>query len=124
MMQRLNGFPQHPAITPLLEATVAASCKVFARGIDALADLSPDAGARLDADDDEVDDLVSQFYTMVGRHSTEIGLEVAIGLSRVGRFLERIADHAVNIGEHVTYVVTAELPGAGHGAVADEDSPE
>ncbi len=113
MLQRLNGFPQHPAITPLLEATIAASCKIFSQGIDALADMQPEAGVTLDAADDEVDDLVSEFYTIVGRHSSQIGLEAAIGLSRVGRFLERIADHAVNIGEHITYVVTAELPGEG-----------
>ena len=58
-----------------------------------------------------------------GRHACAgpPGLEPAIGLSRVGRFMERIADHSVNIGEHVTYVVTAELPGEGHVAIADED---
>ena len=111
MLERLNGFPYHAAITPLLEGTVVASCKVFAMGIDALDGMNSEAGVVLDKADDEVDDLVSEFYTAVGRHSTEIGLDAAIGLSRVGRFLERIADHSVNIGEHITYVVTAELPG-------------
>ena len=111
MLERLNGFAYHPAITPLLEASIAASCKVFAMGIDALDEMQPDAGASIDRADDEMDDLVSELYSAVGRHSDEIGLEPSIGLSRVGRFLERIADHAVNIGEHVTYVVTAELPG-------------
>jgi len=119
MLQRLYGFAIHPAITPLLEAMVMASCKVFSMGIDALAELDPEAGVTIDRADDEVDDLVSQFYTVVGKHSSEIGLDQAIGLSRVGRFLERIADHAVNIGEHVTYVVTAEMPG-GRAAVPEE----
>lgn len=110
MLERLEGFPRHDRITSLMEQVVTASCKVFAKGIDALADLEPDAGERLDAADDEVDDLVADFYAAVGRYSEEIGLDAAIGLSRVGRFLERIADHAVNIAEHVSYIVTATFP--------------
>ncbi len=121
MLHRVNGFPHHPLITPLLEASITASCKVFAQGIDALAEMVPNAGVILDAADDEVDDVVSELFTTVGRHSFETGLEVAIALSRVGRFLERIADHAVNIGNHVTYAVTAALPGEGHVATAVGD---
>jgi phosphate transport system protein len=121
MLARVEGFPQHPLITPLLEASITASCKVFAQGVDAMAEMTPDAGPKLDRADDEVDDIVSEFFTMVGRHSFEIGLEVAIAFARVGRFLERIADHAVNIGEHITYAVTAALPGEGQVATADED---
>ena len=59
MLKRLNGFPSHPAITPLLEASITASCKVFAQGIDALDAMQPDAGAVLDEADDEVDDVSS-----------------------------------------------------------------
>ena len=120
ILDREDGFPAHESLTPVLERLVAASCKLFAMGVDALADMAPDAGAVLDKADDEVDDLVSEFYALVGRHSEEIGLETAIEFSRVGRFLERIADHAVNVGENVTYIVTAEFPEDGHAILGDE----
>jgi phosphate transport system protein len=110
ILDREHGFPHHEALTPLLERLVVAACKVFAMGVDAVADMTQDAGSRLDAADDEVDDLVAEFYTEVGRNSQVIGLETAIELSKVGRFLERIGDHAVNLGENVTYIVTAAFP--------------
>jgi len=121
ILDREEGFAQHDALTPALERLIAASCRLFAMGVDAIADMTPDAGVVLDAADDEVDDLVSDFYTRVGRHSEEIGLETAIAYSRVGRFLERIADHAVNLGENITYIVTAEFPQDGDGVF---DGPE
>jgi phosphate uptake regulator len=40
----------------------------------------------------------------------EIGLEAAVELSHVGRFLERIADHGVNISQNITYVMTGTFP--------------
>lgn len=120
ILDREEGFAHHAQLTPTLERMFAATCKVFAKGIDAVADMDPGAGDALEAADDEVDDLVSQFYTLVGRYSEEIGLEAALGYSRLARFVERIGDHAVNIAENVTYIVTAEFPGDTHVALRDE----
>jgi phosphate transport system protein len=120
MLDREDGFPNSPRLLATLDEMVHASTKVFAMGVEAIADMSPDAGARLDAADDEVDDLVSRFYTEIGQESDAIGLNSAIALSRVGRFLERIADHAVNIGEHVTFIVTAEFADDTHASVRHE----
>lgn len=112
MLEREGGFPENPALTARVADIVAAVLAVFDQGIASIADLPADAGVALDAADDIVDDLVSILYTEIGREADSIGLTSAVALTRVGRFLERIADHAVNIGEHVTYIVTARFPNA------------
>lgn len=109
-LQRIHGFPDSPHLRSLLERLVEASCDLFARSITALNELDPTAGEWLDREDDVVDDLVASFYHQIGRESEHIGLEAGIALTRMGRFLERIADHGVNIGENTTYIVTAEFP--------------
>lgn len=120
MLEREDGFPDTPALTALLSRTVDASARVFAQSVDAIADMAPKAGRKLDRADDEVDGLVSQFYTMIGAEAERIGLETAIALSRVGRYLERIADHAVNIGENITYISTGEYPNTHRPIPSDE----
>jgi phosphate transport system protein len=120
MLERLAGFPQIPILHSLLTQLVDASARIFQMSVDALAEMDPESGSRLDDADDEVDDLVSRYYTEIGRQADSIGLESAIAMSRVGRFLERIADHAVNIGENVTYVVTAKFPRPDHITPSDE----
>ncbi len=92
-------------------ATMPAQRDLFAKGIDARADMDPSAGERLDREDDVVDDTVADFYEEIARSSDKVGLQGAIQLSRIGRYLERIADHAVNVAQHVTYIVTGSFPG-------------
>lgn len=121
MLEREQGFPGVPRLMSTLDRLVDASVRVFRMGIDAIADMDADSGPRLDEADDEVDDVVSLFYTEIGRAAENIGLDSAIALSRVGRFLERIADHAVNVAENVTYIVTAQWPGDTHASLRDED---
>jgi phosphate transport system protein len=40
----------------------------------------------------------------------ELAIETAVQLALIGRYYERIGDHAVNIGEKVCYLVTGLLP--------------
>lgn len=120
VLDRIHGFPDSPQLRGMLDRLVAESTGLLSRAITALAEMDAEVGAALDAEDDVVDDLVSAFYQEIGREREQIGLEAGIALTRMGRFLERIADHGVNIGENTAYVVTAEFPGDTHLALRDE----
>ncbi len=106
-----DGFDMSPQAHGVLARAARASADVLALGLDSLADMDADLGARVDSEDDRVDDLVGEFYTLLPRESESSGLQNAISLSRVGRYLERIADHGVNMGQHVHYIVHGEFPG-------------
>jgi phosphate transport system protein len=74
--------------------------------------------------DDVMDDLQRELFRMIfalGR-ADEAGLQQMVQIALVGRYYERMADHAVNIGERVNYMVTGEMPGvepAGNGGADD-----
>ncbi|MEA2010905.1 MAG: phosphate signaling complex protein PhoU [Actinomycetota bacterium] len=105
-----NGFPQIPAIHSLLTRLIEESTKMFAQAVEALETFDPEIGANAEDSDDVVDNVTTRFFGTVHAHSAEIGLESAIELTHVGRFLERIADHGVNVAQNVTYVVTGTFP--------------
>ncbi|MGI0149290.1 MAG: phosphate signaling complex PhoU family protein, partial [Thermoplasmata archaeon] len=83
-----------------------------------MVDLATDAFAKRDAERvrniTEVDDAVDLahdevFREVVARMSARtLDIEMGARLILVGRYLERIADHAVNIGMRVVYMVTGE----------------
>ena len=115
---RQQGFHLSNQLQGLLARLCRETVELFARGIDSVATLAPDARARLDREDDTVDALVGNFYTLLAVEAEHMHVDTAIELSRVGRYMERIADHAVNIGEHIGFAVTGVFPR--HGEI-DED---
>ncbi|SCL14020.1 phosphate uptake regulator, PhoU [Micromonospora rhizosphaerae] len=77
---------------------------------------APDAAlaAELDRDDDAMDDLHRSLFGVLLDDDWPYGVETAIDATLLGRFYERFADHAVNAGEHVVYLITGETtPSAG-----------
>ena len=61
--------------------------------------------------DDVMDELQRELFRTIfalGR-ADEAGLQQMVQIALVGRYYERMADHAVNIGERVNYMVTGEI---------------
>lgn len=110
VMLRGDGFELTPQLRGLLTRLTTESCALWARGLDVLAELDADGGAAMEAADDVVDDIASEWFASMASAAESSTLDNAIALSRIGRFQERIADHAVNIGQHVTYIVTGSFP--------------
>jgi phosphate transport system protein len=116
---RRDGYTLPPHMHALVARLARASSDLFARGLDALRSLDPTAAPEIDRADDEVDAVVGELYGAIARNAENIGFDLAIELSRIGRYLERIGDHAVNIAEHVAFIVTGSFPG-GDAATQDE----
>jgi phosphate transport system protein len=108
---RREGYTMPPAIHSLVARLARGTTELFALGLEALRTLDADAAFVIDRADDDIDTVVGELYNVIGRNSEHIGFDLAIELSRIGRYLERIGDHAVNVAEHITFVVTGSFPG-------------
>jgi phosphate transport system protein len=64
--------------------------------------------AQLRADDDTIDDLHASLLGALLSGNADYGPEKTIDMALVGRYYERLADHAVSVSTAVTYLVTGE----------------
>jgi phosphate transport system protein len=64
--------------------------------------------AELERDDDAMDELERSLYAKILNPGWSHGVEAAVDAALLARFYERYADHAVNAGRHVIYLVTGE----------------
>jgi len=82
--------------------------------LDAFADSDPSAAFALADMDDTMDDLTKSLFRHIlagsGPGADEGNVLLAVQLALVGRHYERIADHAVTIGQRVGFMVTGEHP--------------
>jgi phosphate transport system protein len=64
----------------------------------------------LDEADDEMDDLHQHLFTVLMDREWPHGVAAAVDVTLLGRFYERFADHAVEIGRRVVFETTGGLP--------------
>ncbi len=76
----------------------------------ALATSDPQKAARLRDEDDAMDALHSQLFTVLLDRAWKHGVPAAVDAALLGRFYERLADHAVEVGRRVVFKVTGALP--------------
>jgi phosphate transport system protein len=70
----------------------------------------PEKAARIRDKDDEMDELHRQLFTVLMDHEWKHGVPAAVDAALLGRFYERFADHAVEVGRRVVFQVTGNLP--------------
>jgi len=108
---RLDG---QPLIKPLLDLPrMAEIVSVMIReSVRSYMDENVDLAYKSAKDDDQVDALYAQIirelFTLMVENPKTVGQ--AMLLSFVGRYIERIGDHATNISECVVYLVTGKRP--------------
>ncbi len=95
-------------LVPVIRDMAAAADRMAAKIADALAASDAKRAGELDRDDDEMDALHKQLLGLMLGTAWRHGVEPAIDGALLGRFYERYADHAVNAGRQVVYLVTGE----------------
>jgi len=70
----------------------------------------PQKAARLRDEDDAMDNLYRQLFTVLLDRQWEHGVPAAVDAALLGRFYERFADHAVEVGRRVVFMATGALP--------------
>jgi phosphate transport system protein len=122
-LERMGDLAEHVAGTarrrhpsPAVPAELRPVFQQMSEVADRMADkitillAAPDAdlAAELEKDDDDMDDLERDLFGVLLADDWPYGAETAIDGALLGRFYERYADHAVNVGEQIVYLITGQ----------------
>ena len=125
-LERMGDLAEHVAKTalrrhpsPAVPAELRPVFRQMADAADRMADKitvvlatpNADLAAELEKDDDAMDDLERDLFKILLDDDWPYGAETAIDGALLGRFYERYADHAVNAGERMIYLITGEPVG-------------
>jgi phosphate transport system protein len=91
-----------PTVRGLLEQMGTTCVEMWRGAADAWAERDPEAAERLDVVDDRLDNLHDQLVEELGL--ADLALPDALQTTLVGRFYERLGDHAVHISERIRYL--------------------
>lgn len=90
-------------MSELADAMIAAAGRT-------LNDRDVEEATKLAEHDEEMDSLRAEQFKVLLADDWNHGVEKAVDAALLGRYYERIADHAVAMGRRIIYVITGEAP--------------
>ena len=97
-------------IRPTMEKMASVSEDMVRRVADIITTRDVEAAIALGRDDEEMDRLRRTSFTELLSPEWSHGVEAAVDIALLGRYYERIADHAVSVAHRVVFVVTGQNP--------------
>jgi phosphate transport system protein len=70
----------------------------------------PERAAQIAVEDEAMDDLHRHLFTVLMDREWRHGVSSAVDITLLGRFYERFADHAVEVGRRVIFLATGQWP--------------
>ncbi|HSE72116.1 MAG TPA: phosphate signaling complex protein PhoU [Nocardioidaceae bacterium] len=102
------------AVPEEMRPTIARMATVAEHMVDKVADIiaerDVEAAREMEEDDEEMDQLRQSSFRLMLGDDWKHGVEPAIDIALLGRYYERIADHAVSLARRVVYLVTGQNP--------------
>lgn len=106
-------YPDH-VVPPTAEPVIAEMAGVADQMVQSVTEIvarrDVEAAAALEREDEVMDRLRLANIRMLLSDDWAYGVEPAVDMALLGRYYERIADHAVSMARRVVYLVTGEHP--------------
>jgi phosphate transport system protein len=109
-----TALRRHPAVAvpdelaPVIRDMAEVADRIASKISQVLANPDATRAAELETDDDDMDELHKGLFVVLLGAAWRHGVESAVDGALLGRFYERFADHAVNAGHHMFFLVTGE----------------
>ncbi len=110
--RRIYGHDIDPVLRGLITKMSEQAQQLFISAMDAFESSDAPKAAAIDDMDSFLDGLHRQFIQEIFECHVrgKMDVQVAVQLAIIGRFYERIGDHAVNVGERTLFILTGVLP--------------
>jgi phosphate transport system protein len=104
-----RDYPPVPEIQSTLTEMGSQAQRMVAAAMTCFARRDLELAERLPILDQPLDRLNSEIFRQIDRADDDRALEWASRMILVARYLERLGDHSVDIGEQVVFIVTGEV---------------
>ncbi len=107
---RVPGVAVPDEARPTIERMAQVAEQMVARVAEIISTRDVESALELADADEEMDRLRRSSFTELLSQDWAHGVEAAVDIALLGRYYERIADHAVSVANRVVFVVTGENP--------------